>query len=389
MYPNLYYALKDLFGIDVPFFKVVNSFGFFVALSFLAAAWLLIKELKRRQALGEFTYVERIIKVGQPATFPELLINFILGFFLGYKIIGVLLVPGALDDPQTFIFSKQGSWPAGLLLGAFFAGLKWWDKNKNKTSKPEDRKIRIWPSDRVGDITIIAAIAGFIGAKIFDNLENWNRFVQDPIGNLISPSGLTFYGGLIFAIVAIWYYCRKNNISFIKLADATCPSLMLAYCIGRMGCQVAGDGDWGINNTNPKPLSWIPDWLWSYDYPHNVNREGIPIPGCTWGEYCTHLQTPVYPTPLYEITMAFILFVFLWSIRKRVKVTGRLFAIYLIVNGIERFFIETIRVNTRYNFLGIQPTQAELISSCLVASGILLYIYAPKLWGNKATANKQ
>ncbi len=189
MYPNLYYAFKDLFGIEIPFLKVVNSFGFFVAISFLAAAWLLIKELKRRQALGEFTYTETTINVGKPATAGELLINFLLGFILGFKIIGVLIVKGAIDDPQTFIFSKDGSWSAGLLLGLFFAGLKWWEKNKNKLPKPEERKVRIWPSDRVGDITIIAAASGFIGAKIFDNLENWDRFVEDPLGNFLSPSG--------------------------------------------------------------------------------------------------------------------------------------------------------------------------------------------------------
>ena len=383
MYPNLYYALKDLFGIDVPFFKVINSFGFFVALSFLAAAWLLIKELRRKQALGEFTYVETAVQIGKPASATEIIINFLLGFFLGYKILGVLFVEGALNDPQSFIFSKQGSWPAGLILGFFFGGLKWWEKNKNKLTKPEERKIRIWPSDRVGDFTIISAVAGFIGAKIFDNLENWNRFIQDPIGNLLSPSGLTFYGGLIFAIAALWYYCRKKNISFIKLADATSPSLMLAYGIGRMGCQVAGDGDWGIINTYPKPASWFPDWLWAYDYPHNVNKEGVPIPNCTWSDYCYHLQPPVFPTPLYEIIIALLLFAFLWSIRKKIKITGRLFAIYLIVNGIERFFIEHIRVNTKYDIFGFHPTQAEIISSCLIIFGIILYIYSPKWWINK------
>jgi phosphatidylglycerol---prolipoprotein diacylglyceryl transferase len=380
MYPNLFYAFKDLFGIEIPFLKVINSFGFFVALSFLAAAWLLIKELKRRQALGQFTYVETTIHVGQPATFVELFINFILGFFLGYKIIGVLIVPDALNDPQKFIFSSQGSWGAGLALAIFFAGLKWWEKNKNKLPKPEERKIRIWPSDRVGDLTIIAAVAGFIGAKIFDNLENWDRFIQDPLDNLFSPSGLTFYGGLIFAIIAIWYYCKKHHISFIKLADATSPSLMLAYGIGRMGCQVAGDGDWGIKNYQLKPFSWIPNWLWAYDYPHNVNKEGVPLANCSWGDCCTHLEIPVFPTPLYEIIMALLLFVLLWSIRKRVKTTGRLFAIYLFVNGVERFFIEKIRVNTRYNIFGFHPTQAEIISTCLIITGIILYIYAPKIW---------
>lgn len=428
MYPNLYYAFKDIFGIDIPFFKVVNSFGFFVAIAFLISAWVLVKELKRKQALGEFTYTETFITVGQPANFADLLINFILGFILGFKIIGVLLVDKALDDPQGFIFSSNGSWPAGLALAVFFGGLKWWEKNKNKLAKPEERKLRIWPSDRVGDIVIIAAAAGFIGAKIFDNLENWDRFVEDPIGNLVSPSGLTFYGGLIVATFSLWYYFRKKNISFIKVADAAAPSLMLGYALGRIGCQISGDGDWGIINTayltgldgkilpatstsqvdtminsysqiytehglvgsvehlSVKSFWGLPDWIFAYDYPHNVNRTGIPLMDCKWGDYCNHLPLPVFPTPFYEIIMGLILFGLLWSIRKKVKITGRLFAIYLIINGIERFFIEKIRVNTKYELFGFYPTQAELISSFLVIAGIVLYIYAPRLW--PVTKNK-
>ena len=77
-------------------------------------------------------------------------------------------------------------------------------------AKPEERKIRVWPHERVGDFTILAAIFGFVGAKVFDNLENWNRFIQDPIGNLLSPSGLTFYGGLICATAAILWFARKK-----------------------------------------------------------------------------------------------------------------------------------------------------------------------------------
>ncbi|MEO7210985.1 MAG: prolipoprotein diacylglyceryl transferase family protein, partial [Chitinophagaceae bacterium] len=262
MYPNLYYLFKDLFHIDIPFLKIVNSFGFFVALSFLVAAWVLTKELKRKEARGEFTYIESKEITGAPAKTPELVLNFFLGFIFGFKIIGVLILPGALDNPQGFIFSSQGSWLAGIGLGLFVAWLKWREKNKSKTSKPVEKIVRIWPSDRVGDIVIISAIAGFVGAKIFDNLENWNRFIQDPIGNLISPSGLTFYGGLIVATLVLWYYFSKRKIPFIKIADAAAPALMLAYGLGRIGCQVAGDGDWGIVNTFPKPFSWMPDWFW-------------------------------------------------------------------------------------------------------------------------------
>ena len=107
-----------------------------------------------------------------------------------------------------------------LLLGLFFAILKWWEKNKVKLAKPEKKIQRIWPADRVGDIVIIAAATGFLGAKIFDNLENWDRFIQDPIGNLLSPSGLTFYGGLIVASLSLLYYFRKHQIRFINVADA-------------------------------------------------------------------------------------------------------------------------------------------------------------------------
>jgi len=383
MYPNLFYLFKDIFGIEIPFLKVVNTFGFFVAIAFLVSAWVLAKELKRKEALRQFSYTEATITVGKPAAFDELFINFFLGFTLGFKILGVMFVPGALDDPQAFIFSLNGSWPAGLLLGIFFTVLKWREKNKEKLAKPETRKIRIWPSDRVGDITIIAAVGGLVGAKIFDNLENWDRFIQDPVGNLFSPSGLTFYGGLIVATLSLWLYFHKKGIKFIKVADAAGPVLMLSYGLGRIGCQVSGDGDWGIPNYQMNPYSWLPDWMWAYDYPHNVAKEGMSIPGCDWGYYCNHLIPPVYPTPFYEIVISLILFFVLWSLRKKIKTTGRIFALYLMLNGIERFFIEKIRVNTKYDIFGFHPTQAEVISTLLFITGMALYLMAPKLWTSK------
>lgn len=377
MYPNLYYAFKDLFGIELPFLKIINSFGFFVALSFLAAAWLLIKELKRKQARGSFTYEETTVETGAPASTGDLLLNFILGFILGYKILGVFFTEGALDDPQAFIFSSKGNLLIGLATGLFFAGLKWWEKNKQKTEKPEKRTVRIWPSDRVGDITILAAVSGFIGAKIFDNLENWDRFIQDPLGNLLSPSGLTFYGGLIVAAIALAWYFKQHKINFINFADAVAPGLMLAYAVGRLGCQIAGDGDWGIVNTGTKP-GWLPQWLWSYTYPHNVNKEGVPMANCDWGEYCNQLAAGVYPTPIYETIMGLLIFAVLWGIRKRLPYAGQLFAVYLILNGIERFLIEQIRVNTTYNFGSFHPTQAEIIAVCLVIIGGFVWFWSSK-----------
>ena len=422
MYPNLYYAFKDLFGAGErwQFLRFVNSFGFFVALSFGAAFVVLSRELLRKEREGLLFGKDEVIIVGKPAGPMELFLNFILGFLLGFKIIGLFVSNSSLTaNPQDFIMSAEGSWPAGILIGLLFMGLKWWEKNKQKLPAPEERKIRIWPHDRVGDMTIFAAIFGFAGAKIFNSLETWDDFVRNPIESLFSFSGLTFYGGLICAALAIWYYAKKNGVTFWHLNDSAAPALMLAYALGRIGCQVSGDGDWGIPNSayyttadskpalsNPqifqnvlqqnkqvylpqfgsldnvrhlsvKAPSFLPDWLFAYPYPHNVINEGARITGCD-GSYCSQLPIPVFPTPFYETIACLILFFVLWSIRKKLKIPGALFAVYLILNGIERFFVEKIRVNTTYSIFGFHPTQAEIISALLVIGGGILLIVLKK-----------
>lgn len=424
MYPNLYYIFRDLLGVQWNALRFVNSFGFFVAIAFLAAAYTLTLELRRKQRAGLLQGTDVKILVGKPASAGELLLNFVLGFILGFKIVGLFLSGSSeYADPQAFIFSTAGSWPAGIGLGLFFAGVKWLEKNKRRLKVPEERTIRIWPQDRVGDMVIYAAVFGFLGAKIFHNLENWSDFVADPVGALLSFSGLTFYGGLIFATIAIGRYARKHKIGFRHLCDAAAPGLMLAYAIGRIGCQTAGDGDWGILNSayvtgehskarlatpsefqqrleenktlyltefkidslaqvphkSVKAPSWLPVWMVAFPYPHNVISQGVPIPGCTDAQYCRQLPVPVFPTPFYETLMGLMIFGFLWFIRKRLAFPGALFSIYLVVNGVERFFIELIRVNTKYSIFGIHPTQAELISASLVIVGTALYFYLRRM----------
>lgn len=419
MYPNLYYAFEDLFGVKIKGLQLINSFGFFVAIAFLVAAWVLTRELRRKQAQGLFVSTERTITVGGPLTFNEVIINFFLGFLLGYKIMGAFFIPDALDDPQSFMLSGRGHLPAGILTGAFFGGWKFIEKRKSATSKAEKRKIRIWPADRVGDMTILAAVFGFLGAKIFHNLENLDEFAADPLGALVSFSGLTIYGGLICAAIAIVYYAGKHKIPVLHLADAFAPALMIAYAIGRIGCHVSGDGDWGIINSafvndasanimaatpeqfkaafeanapfyiqqfgsleNVQHASFyvngMPVWLMAYNYPNNVLNEGIHLPDCV-GKYCSFLPIPVFPTPLYEAITCTILFFILWVLRKRVHTAGRLMALYLIFNGVERFFIEKIRVNTTYDLFGFHPTQAEIISVLFIIAGLFLWFYVTKI----------
>jgi prolipoprotein diacylglyceryl transferase len=374
MYPNLYFAFKDLFGVDWKFLRFVNSFGFFVAIAFILAAVFLAKELRRKSKQGLLHPTEMQVMVGQPATISELLLNFLLGFLLGYKIVALFIMDSsATEDPQAFIFSAIGSWPAGIILGLLFAGLKWYDKNKQKLPKPEKRTIRIWPQDRVGEIIILGLIFGLLGAKLFDIFENWSDFLTRPSDYIFSAEGLTFYGGLICAAIAIWIYAKKHKIGFWHLNDAAAPALMIAYAVGRIGCHVSGDGDWGIPNTNPKPFAWLPDWMWAYNYPNNVARMDTPIQGCE-GKFCFELAQPVYPTSVYETIVCLILFFVLWSLRKKLKIPGTLFALYLMLNGLERFFVEKIRVNTRLNLFGFQPTQAELISTLLFVAGLAIWI---------------
>ena len=419
MYPNLYYVFKDIFGVEWAGLKLVNSFGFFVAIAFMAAAYALTLELKRKEQQGLLSYTEQTIMVGAAASFKDLLTNFVLGFVFGFKIIGAFIISDALQDPQSFILSSQGSLPIGILVGLIFGGLKWWEKHKEKLAKPEQRVIRIWPHDRVGDLLIYAAVFGFSGAKIFHNLENWNEFIKNPIDALISFSGLTFYGGLICAGTAIILYAKKHKIGALYLFDAFAPALMLAYAIGRIGCQVSGDGDWGVMNSafvssptgqlvaatpqqfqqalvanqsfyvsqfktldaahhiTVQPFGHLPNWLFAYNFPHNVINEGVKIVGCD-GQYCSQLPISVFPTALYEVIICSILFIVLWVSRKRFKLAGQLAGLYLILNGLERFFIEKIRVNTKYEGLPFQPTQAELISLCLVIGGIILFWTATK-----------
>src|SRR5690606_28502877 len=129
---------------------------------------------------------------------------------------------------------------------------------------------------------------------------------------------------------------------------------------------------------------WLPNWLWAYNYPHNILKQGIYIPGCDWGDYCYQLPVPVYPTPLYEFGGGLLLFVILWLLRKRIRVAGRLSGLYMILMGGGRLLVEGLRVNIDYYLGNFSFTQAELISVLMVTMGIALYIFAPFLNVNRS-----
>ena len=376
MYPTISHLIYDLFGVNIPL--PIQTFGFWVAISFLAAAWVITLELKRKESEGFLSAVKVKEIIGKKLSAQEIISSVLIGFGIGFKGVEALFhYSDLVANPQDFILSTRGNLLGGLLISGIAFYLKWKENQKTILAIPKEIEKTVHPFELVGNITMIAAIYGIIGAKIFHNLENFDTFLADPIGQLMSFSGLTFYGGLIAGAISVIWYAKKYQINIKHLIDSAAPALMLAYGVGRIGCQMSGDGDWGIDNLAPKPewMSFLPDWMWSYNFPHNVINAGIPIEGCT-GNFCMQLANPVWPTAFYEVLMSITIFGILWAMRKHIKVPGALFFIYLAFNGIERFFIEKVRINTEYNILG-GITQAEIISFCLVLIGIIgtTYLY--------------
>jgi len=379
MYPTLSYFFQEVFGINIPL--PIQSYGLMVALGFITAAFILNYEFKRKEKLGIFLPMYKQFKVGEPASITSIIFSFIGGFILGFKLVHAMFNYSAfVDNPQDFILSWQGNFLGGVVIASASAFYTWWEKNKTKLPKPIIEERKILPHELTGNALVIAGISGILGAKIFHNLENFDALMKDPIGEIFSFSGLTFLGGLIFGFTAVSIYLYKNNISVLHTLDIAAVFLPITYAIGRGGCQIAGDGCWGIDNPNPKPgwLSWLPDGFWAYDYPHNVLHEGVPIADYV-GKYSTHLAVPVFPTPLYESLSMIVIFLVLWNLRKRIKTPAILFSIYVMFAGIERFMIEQIRINTKYNILG-GITQAEIISTLmfLIGLGGLIFIIVKK-----------
>ncbi len=376
MYPDFSYFVSAVFGTETGgFFSLIKTFGLFLALVFVVGGIILVSEMKRKEAEGLLASksVERM--VGEPASMWEILGNALFGFILGFKFVYIWFhYDEMLANAADVLLSAKGHWVGGLIGAALFGFAKYWEKRSEVLPTPELRTFKIRPYEQTGNLVILAAISGIIGAKIFTVIETPKQLIADPIGTLFSGSGLAIYGGLIGAFVAMPFFIRRMGFKMLHIMDAAAPVLALGYGIGRMGCHLSGDGDWGIESNladRPDWLSWLPDWTWTHHYPYNVLNEGTRIADCV-GEYCHRLEPGVYPTPIYEIIMTLTIFAILWALRKRINVAGLLFFIYLFLNGLERFWIEKIRVNPQYQRFGLEFSQAEVIASMFMLVGLIV-----------------
>lgn len=212
------------------------------------------------------------------------------------------------------------------------------------------------PAHIVSDLTLVTLLAGIVGARIFHILEHTGQFLADPAAMIFTRSGLSIFGGLILGTVAGLVCVRRWKLPAPTVLDAAAPALMLGYALGRIGCQLSGDGDWGIAADMALKPEWLPAWLWAQTYDNNIVGEVIALPG-------------VYPTPLYEAAMCLAGFGLLWALRRHGFQKGWLFAVYLVLAGIERLLIEQIRHNPVLDFGMFRCTQAEVIAVLLIVGG--------------------
>jgi phosphatidylglycerol---prolipoprotein diacylglyceryl transferase len=195
------------------------------------------------------------------------------------------------------------------------------------------------PSDWAYEVVIAALVGGIIGARVNFVIENYDDVNGDLLGNIFSGSGLVWFGGAVGGAIGVLLWAWWRKMLHLTLLDMCAVPLSVGYAIGRIGCQVSGDGDYGT--------AW--DGPWAMAYPNGTKP----------------IDTPVHPTPIYETLAMGLVAYFLWRLRDRVQ-PGILFAIYLVLAGTERLLVEFIRRNST-ELLGL--TQPQLISVVMIAAG--------------------
>jgi len=250
---------------------------------------------------------------------------------------------GPLTIPTFGLMVATGLLAAAYVLQADF------DRRRTQFVKSGYQKSSGKPSHRDEGFLIIgvAGLAGLVGARLYHVLERPRELIADP-AVLVSRFGFAWFGGFLGGFVALVFLARHFGIPVLEFMDLCSPAAAVGYAIGRIGCLLSGDGDYGVPTTLP----------WGMSFPNGV----VPT------------TQRVHPTPLYEFFIWLAIAAFLWQMGKKAvsgaRPKGEVFGGYLILTGVARFLIEFIRINPR-SFFGLSNAQAASLVS-IVAGAILL-----------------
>ncbi len=212
------------------------------------------------------------------------------------------------------------------------------------------------PLDYAYELAFAALVGGLVGSRLYYIIQNYSQVKHDLIGSLFSGSGLVWYGGVIGGALAVIAWAAWRGVLNLGLLDLASVPLAMGYAIGRIGCQVSGDGDYGKVSTLP----------WAMGYPH--------------GTVATPPGVKVQPTPIYETLAMGLVAWWLWRMRDRFR-PGALFAFYLLLAGLERLLVEFVRRNTDVA-LGLTAPQFESIG--LIVTGAVWLIVLNRRGGLQA-----
>jgi phosphatidylglycerol---prolipoprotein diacylglyceryl transferase len=227
-------------------------------------------------------------------------------------------------------------WTYGLTIGfAFVCAWRVLEVNLRRHNLPPRLAQRI---------ILLLVISGIVGAKLYAVLEGPAQLLAHPFSSVFSSNGYTWFGGFLGGVPTLWFLAKRFNIPSLVLLDLASPSAALGYGVARLGCLLAGDGDYGIATSLP----------WGMSFPNGL----VPT------------REHVHPTPLYECLAGLMIFFYLWRLGKRDLPHGNILARYLVLTGIARFLVECLRLNPP---TVLNLSNAQIMSLLCVAVALMLF----------------
>ncbi|MGH7822169.1 MAG: prolipoprotein diacylglyceryl transferase [Candidatus Binatia bacterium] len=209
-------------------------------------------------------------------------------------------------------------------------------------------------------VVLWAAVGGVVGARIFVIFSDWQGFLDQPLAFLLTGSGFIWYGGLIGGFLSVSAFILRRGLSWLAAVDCIAPALALGQAIGRVGCQISGDGDWGTPTRLP----------WAMRYPDAVigweawtRSQGLPA------------DVTVHPAPVYETLAYCAIFLLLWRLRDRGLADGSLLWLYLVMASVARFLVEIVRIEP---VVAAGLTQAQWLAIVLALAGTAMLFRATR-----------